>query len=41
MFVLINFYFRPYEFLAVYQRIACAIFMLLPNSVYILPLKRV
>jgi hypothetical protein len=29
MFILTNFYFLPYDFLAVYQRIASVIFVLL------------
>jgi len=35
MFIHTNFYFRPYEFLAVYQRFAYDLFMYCPNWAYI------
>ncbi len=35
MFVSINFYFRPYEFIAVYQRFAHNVFISYPNSICI------
>jgi hypothetical protein len=40
MFVSINIYFRPYEFLAVYQCVACTSFMPRPDLVYIWKLNR-
>ena len=35
MFVSINIYFRPYEFVAVYQRIARSFFIFCSDSIYI------
>jgi hypothetical protein len=39
MFVSINIYFRPYEFLAVYQCIPHDVFMTRPDLVYIRVVK--
>jgi len=40
MFILTNIYFRPYEFVAVYQRIECMNFMSFPGLVYIQMVNR-
>jgi len=40
MFVCINIYFRPYEFLAVYQRFARNLFIFCSNCIYIRVLKQ-
>jgi hypothetical protein len=40
MFIHINFYFRPYEFLAVYQRFAYNILMSCSDSTYIRVLEQ-
>jgi hypothetical protein len=40
MFLLTNFYFRPYEFLAVYQRFAYNILMSYSDSTYIRALEQ-
>jgi len=39
MFILTNIYFRPYEFLAVYQCFAHDVFMPRPDLVYIRAVK--
>ncbi len=40
MFLLTNFYFRPYEFLAVYQRFTCDVFIPYSYLIYIRALRQ-